>query len=209
MAKAAPDPGTGPVSPSKRKREVSGIIPIPAGTGTMPGAVFVQPLLVPPKPVSSTPASTSTPPSSSAASSGVSSPLSSISPSFAINLYLASSGSSYGSASSGLPYSSGSPTGSLNPYPRTTSSSGSVNPYPRPQYSYLTSSSGVVPRPYPPSPSGGPSDIDISINFNQTIYVDSPDYGMEGYGWWMCSESDESTPSQAETTVIAVPEYDV
>jgi hypothetical protein len=209
MAQAASDPGTGPVSPSKRKREVSGIIPIPAGTGTMPGAVFVQPLPVPPKPVSSTPASTSTPPSSSPASNGVSSPVSSISPSFAINSYPGSSGFSYGSASSGLPYFSVSPTGSVNPDQRTTSSTGSVDPYPRPQYSVLASSSGVLPRPYPPSPSGGPSDINISINFNQTIYVNSPDYGIDGYGWWMCSESDESTPSQAETTVTAIPEYDV
>jgi hypothetical protein len=107
-----------------------------------------------------------------------------------------------------LPYSSGSPTGSVDPYPRTTSSTASVNPYPRPQSSASAHSSGVAPRPYPPSPSGGPSDINISTNFNQTIYLDSPDYGREGYGWWVCSESDDSTPSQAETTVVAVPEYE-
>jgi len=51
MAKAAPDPGTGPTTPSRKHKrggeDLPGIIPIPSGTGTFPGATFVQALSVP------------------------------------------------------------------------------------------------------------------------------------------------------------------
>jgi hypothetical protein len=43
LAKAAVDPGTGPISPSKCTEGLE-IIAIPAGTGLMPGAVWVNPL---------------------------------------------------------------------------------------------------------------------------------------------------------------------
>lgn len=206
MAQAAPDPGTGPVSPSKRKRFLDEIIPIPAGTGTMPGATFVQPLPVPSKPVSSAPVSSSGP-----ASSGVSIPVSSISPTGSVNPYSASGGSLSAPVSSGLPFSR-SATDSVDPYPRPTSASGSIGPYLRPQSSVqVPNPSGVVlsQRPYPPSPSTGSNGIRINININQTIYVDSPEYGMEGYGWWMCSQSDAPNQSQIETSPVAVEEYDV
>jgi hypothetical protein len=62
-----------------------------------------------------------------------------------------------------------------------------------------------------PSASSG-VDISINVNINQTISVDSPEYGAAGYGWWSCSE--ESAPANSVEMIggngaaIFVPEYE-
>jgi hypothetical protein len=56
MAKAAHDPGSGRVSPSN----AANFIAIPAGTGSLPGAVRVDPLPVPPSPTTTISTSTRT-----------------------------------------------------------------------------------------------------------------------------------------------------
>jgi hypothetical protein len=43
----------------------------------------------------------------------------------------------------------------------------------------------------------GPGKVSINIDFNQTIDIDSPDFGTDEFGWWMCNE--KSDP--ASTTV--------
>jgi hypothetical protein len=56
--KAAPDPGTGPIESSRRRKRNAEVIPIQAGTGLMTFAVFVEPLPVSSSPGSSLPPST-------------------------------------------------------------------------------------------------------------------------------------------------------
>ena len=183
MAQAAPDPGTGPISPSKKrvKRGASTITAIPAGTGLMPGAVWVDPLPTSLSPTSS--ASPSSSPSgqsssSSAASNAVSSTLSQ-------NTYGIIPPSPTGIASSSIltmPNPSGSPSASLAP----------------------------ISHPMPSASSG--VDISISINDNQIIYVDSPEYGAAGYGWWSCPE-ESPTENSVEMiggngAVVLAPEYE-
>jgi hypothetical protein len=160
MAQAAPDPGTGPITPSKKlvRRVGDTILPIPAGRDLMPGAVWVDPIHPSSSAASSSPASSS-PPSSSASGAATSGALSSaissaISSGFVPNL------------------SSGIPSAPISPMSIPTSSpSASLGPHPHPMPS---ASSGV--------------DISINVNINQTISVDSPEYGAAGYGWWSCSE---------------------
>lgn len=150
-------------------------MPIPAGTGTFPGAVFVQPLPVPPSAASS-------PTTVSSASGAMSNVV-----------------SNFGSSTSGLlsfynnDYSAFTSFGSMRP---THASSGvtsaTANPYPRPG---PVSSGGpsYVPIPVPSSSAVvGGIGINVNIDTNQTTYINSAEYGAEGYEWWQCSESDIS-----------------
>jgi hypothetical protein len=225
MAAAAPDPGSGPVTPlpvvgpvKHRAKRVPEIIPIPSRTGTFQGAVFIQALPVPPSPIPSSagPASSVGPDASSAA------------------------GSANGNISS-MPGSSASPTGTINSdshFPMTGPTSSNVGPISSPASAGLSpmstaASSGMgaisspasaslapVPRstggvsswgPGPlPSLSGGLGGVGVSIdvNINQTIYVGSSDFGAAGYGWWLCSESDVSgEPNPGSSLGWIVEEY--
>lgn len=229
MAKAAPDPGTGPITTTRKskrdsksgnptreiKRRDSGILAIPSGTGTIPGAVFVQPLPVPPSPgisnvaVSSASSAVSRVVSNFGSSSSGSGGSGSLEPNTDYSTEYATEYSRHDSS-----FSSPTASGSMRPSHAPSSLiRATANPYPRPGSAPVSSGSfsSHVPIPIlPSSPSQG--EINVNIDFNQTIYIDSPGYGAEGFGWWQCSESD--TPAQmprpsAGTCVVnvAVMEY--
>ena len=172
------------------KRGESGIVPIPAGTGTIPGAVFVQPLPVPPSAASN--------PAVPSASGAVSNVVSNF----------GSSTSGFAGSGSGLPslsnndYSAFTSIGSMRPSHASLGfTSATANLYPRPGPVSSGGPSHVpVPVPYSSAVAGG-TGINVNIDINQTIYIDSSEYGAEGYGWWQCSESDipavKSRPSAA------------
>jgi hypothetical protein len=164
MAKAAVDPGNGPVTAIKHKRGL-GIIPIPAGTGTFPGAVSVDPVPVPPSSSSSQSTSSSTSNSGTDAATSLHSTLSMSIP----------------------PYSmSGSSTGHLKSF---------KSPVPSSPVSHPSKSRKTFP--HPSSRSGAHNEgVSIDIKLNETIYVDSPEYGAAGYGWWSCAKPDASIEPQ-------------
>lgn len=180
MAQAAQDPGNGPITPSRRRfKRSDNIIPIPAGTDLIPGAVWADPVpTTSPSPASSQPASSEGPSSSTTGS---------------VNPTSGGSSSMFPRRSSGIipPVSSVSPRVTERAF-----TSASVVPIPRPASS--SALSGV--------------DVSIDINFNQTIFVDSPEYGAAGFGWWSCSE--ESLPENTvemlggNGEVVVVPQYE-
>jgi len=200
MAQAAPDPGNGPIPPSHRRmKRADTIIPIPAGTGLMPGAVWVRPL-----PTTSASPSSSASAASSGPPSGSGNPTSAATSS--MSLSLRSSGSvpllSSAVASSGFVPAISSAMGS----------SGIVPPMSTFRSSVASATASLAPDPHPMASASSGVDISISINDNQTIYVDSPEYGAAGYGWWSCSEGSEPKNvvqmMGGSGEVVMVPEYE-
>jgi len=61
-------------------------------------------------------------------------------------------------------------------------------------------SHGPVPGPRSSAVYGGMG-VNIHIDVNQTVYLDSPEYGAAGYAWWHCSEQD--IPTAPTTTAEA------
>jgi hypothetical protein len=103
-----------------------------------------------------------------------------------------SGSSSNGAESSGMAYS-----GDVNPTQRSpvsVISTGSLN----------SGWSSRVPVRPPRSSSVYSGGMGVNIEVNQIIYVDSPGYGAEGYGWWRCSEeiSPNNATSVAEDVVV-------
>ena len=68
-------------------------------------------------------------------------------------------------------------------------------------------SHGPVPGPRSSVVYGGMG-VNIDIDVNQTIYLDSPEYGVAGYAWWHCSEQDIPT-APTTTAEAAIAEYEV
>jgi hypothetical protein len=89
-----------------------------------------------------------------------------------------------------------SPTHSMRPSHAPSSLiRATANPFPHPGSAPVSSGSFPSHVSIPIFPSSAvQGGINVNIDFNQTIYIDSPGYGAEGFGWWQCSESD--TPAQ-------------
>jgi hypothetical protein len=48
----------------------------------------------------------------------------------------------------------------------------------------------------------GPEGVSINIDFDHTIYINSPEFGADGFGWWMCDAKSDPAP------IAVVDDYD-